>query len=134
MYDEKYLKELKAERNRFRRECRLTNELGRLKKAWRVGGTPEAGRDAMYGYQISDIKAAIAKATSQTTGAQAPRKGKGMEEEYINGHAPAGEREYGGRDGNIEWWFVSGDDGTEYVEYRTISGGVEEWGHCVRVW
>lgn len=66
-YNEKFLKKLQAELNRFRRDCRLTRELGRRKKAWRVGGTPEAGRDAMYRYQIDDVKAALAKASLQDT-------------------------------------------------------------------
>lgn len=60
-YSAKYLKKLQSERNRFRRECRLTRERARLKKAWRVEGTLEAGRDAMYRYQIDDIKATIAR-------------------------------------------------------------------------
>lgn len=63
--DEKYLKRLIADRNRFRRECRLTAERRRMKKAWRVEGTPEAGRDAMYGHAIEDARAAIRRARGE---------------------------------------------------------------------
>ena len=33
---------------RFERDCRMTREDGRLKKAWRVPGTQEAGRHNMF--------------------------------------------------------------------------------------
>lgn len=66
--EERHLKRLLTERNRFRRGCRLTAELGRMKKAWRVGGTAEAGRDAMYGYEIERARAAIRRARGEDAG------------------------------------------------------------------
>ena len=38
----------------FRRNCRLTAFGGRQCKAWRVPGTPEAGRDAMLSRMVAD--------------------------------------------------------------------------------
>ena len=32
----------------FQRECRLASDCGRMVKAYRVPGTPEAGREAMF--------------------------------------------------------------------------------------
>jgi hypothetical protein len=45
-------KQLIRERNKFRRNCKLTKEVSRLKKAWRVPGTQEAGEDHMYNVMI----------------------------------------------------------------------------------
>lgn len=49
--------------------------------------------------------------------------------EWNDGHAPAGDREWGGKAGNLEWWFVDGDDGFEYVEARVMVDGRETWNH-----
>lgn len=39
---------------RFERECRLATECGRCKKAYRIPGTPEAGKHAMYYYMYEN--------------------------------------------------------------------------------
>lgn len=44
---------------KFERECRLAMELGRMKKAWRVPGTQEAGRRAMLQRMILDEAARL---------------------------------------------------------------------------
>jgi hypothetical protein len=40
-------KEITKAINKLKRECRLASEGGRMKKAWRVPGTKEAGELAM---------------------------------------------------------------------------------------
>lgn len=44
---------------KFERECRTITECGRVKKAWRVPGTQEAGRHAMLSRMVCDEAARL---------------------------------------------------------------------------
>ena len=47
---------------KYERECRLTSENGRMKKAWRVPGTPEHGHHTMLEYEMQRREKRMAEA------------------------------------------------------------------------